>query len=282
MKNSKQDSSFAPQTSQNTQRIIFYAIVTILIILIAFLLGLNIYNAGKNNARLANSNELQANQTTNAPTVIATTTSSPTPTTPKATPKPTKKPTPKPKPVVRYAQYYGIIDKQNDTEFARYDGMHAFILQGDNKMFDSYVYIVPLKPLSSYTLTKKHIYKLRFDQSQIESKVKDDKATTYVLTGINDVDDTKLTYYWFGIYHRNAGDEWGPKYASDVFLKSTIYTDSGAIDYITFIPKMVADKLNFDIGRKYRVAFSFCEEDIKDPTIKSFICSGDAKVLEVK
>ena len=287
MQKSKKESPAYKKIKKQSK--LLYVIIGILGVVVLLLLGWGVYRAGQNSVISSKKTETLENaEATVNPTITKisvspTTSIIPTSVIPsKTTPKVTETTTPTPKVISRYAQYYGIVDKQKDPEFARYDGMHAFTIYGDNETFESSIYIVPSKSLSKYVLTKKHIYKLMFKESQIESRVKDDKVTTYVLTGLDKLEDTKLTYYWFGTYKRHAGDDWGPKYASDVYLYVKLYNDSGAIEYITFIPKIVADKLHFEIGRKYRVAFSFCEEEINDPTIKAYTCSGDAKVLEVK
>ena len=184
--------------------------------------------------------------------------------------------------IEKYAIYYGIIDKDNDPKFARYDGEHAFTLFGDGKMFDTELYIVPAECLSNVLLTKQHVYKLYFTDQDIESMTKDEDGVVNVLKKIDHVEDTSLSHVAMGVYHRNAGDEWGPKYESDVYLDLMYYTDDGAVEYVTFIPKTVASPLHLEIGRKYRIGFSFCEQEINDPDIKAYTCSNKAQVLEVK
>ena len=186
------------------------------------------------------------------------------------------------KKIEKYGVYYGIIDKNNDPKFARYDGEHAFTLFGDGKMFDTEVYIVPAEDLSNVLLTKQHVYKLYFTDQDIESMTKDEEGIVNVLKRIDHVEDTSLSHVAMGVYYRHAGDEWGPKYESDVYLDLTAYTDDGAIEYVTFIPKTVASPLNLEIGRKYRIGFSYCEQEINDPDIKAYTCSNKAQVLEVK
>ena len=198
------------------------------------------------------------------------------------TPSAKQPPKVKAKKIERYAIYYGIIDKNNDVDYARYDGEHFFVLKGDDKIFDTEGYIVPAESLSNVLLTKQHVYKLYFTDQDIESMTKDKNGVVNVLKKVDHVEDTSLSYVAMGVYHRNAGDEWGDKYASDVYLDLMYYTDDGAVEYVTFIPKTVASPLHLEIGRKYRIGFSFCEQEINDPDIKAYTCSNKAQVLEVK
>ena len=291
------------QPSKINQDSVFYIIIAILSLIIVGLLALNLYSAKKSSfsetSKLlqggksskdvdvetsataeANSdktsedsnnsdkgNEKSVDNTVNVPIVDV---------------KPKPQQIAKVNKIERYAVYYGIIDKDTDPKFARYDGEHAFTLMGDGKMFDTEVYIVPAECLSNVLLTKQHIYKLYFTDQDIESMTKDEDGVVNVLKKIDHVEDTSLSHVAMGVYHRHAGDEWGPKYESDVYLDLMYYTDNGAVEYVTFIPKTVASPLHLEIGRKYRIGFSFCEQEINDPDIKAYTCSNKAQVLEVK
>jgi hypothetical protein len=196
----------------------------------------------------------------------------------------TKPPTkPKKKPVVKTA--YGSFESSLSQSDPDYEDYAHFMLPGDYDKYPMYIYLIPKDKLNNQTLTHTKIYKITYTTAQVKEKVKKIYDTTpvefIVLKDFEKVEETPYQYFMAGTYHRNAGDEWGVKYADDGYLDLYINVNGDEGQLVYFIPKDLVSKMGLEIGRGYRIAIQYCDDDIHDPSLQSYICSGKFHIIEV-